>query len=142
MNEILTGSTYSTCINMVKAVINNKEIFNWKFETLYKALSPIFESIVQIIEKKRNDFGKDAERFGQALCFESSVAILESASLEHLILDLPLVTRYVAGEAAVAYSLRGIVDALDTEHKIKRIARAYLAGLTYLILKNPPSPEL
>ena len=67
------------------------------------------------------------------------MAILESARLEHLILDIPLVTRYIAGEAAVAYSLRGIVDALDVEHKIRRIARAYHAGLTYLILRNPPN---
>jgi hypothetical protein len=119
---------------MVRAIIINKSLSSWEPENLSNTLLPIFKSIIQTIETKRSDLGKNAERFAQALCFESAVSILESAKLEHLILDLPLITRYIAGEAAVAYSIRGIVDALDEEHKIKRIAAAYLAGLTYLIL--------
>ncbi|MFW9849586.1 MAG: hypothetical protein ACFFF4_10605 [Candidatus Thorarchaeota archaeon] len=140
MSELYAGSTYSACIDMVRKMIMNKQIAYSAPDILSKALSPIFLSIIQIIESKRQDLGIDAERFAQTLCFESSVSILESASLEHLILDLPLITRFIAGEAAVAYSIRGIVDALDEEHKVKRIAGAYLAALTYLIL-NAQIPQ-
>jgi hypothetical protein len=50
------------------------------------------------------------------------------------LLDLLLASRFIAGEAAVAYSMSGVVDVLDKEHQIRRIASAFLGGLTYLLM--------
>ena len=103
---------------------------------LSKMLKPIFEAIVGIIHRNLGALGDDADEFTETLCYETSFKILECVNLEHVLLDLLLVSRYIAGEAAVAYSMSGVVDVLDEEHQIKRIAAAFLGGLLYLLMLN------
>lgn len=101
-----------------------------------KILRPVFEAVVGVIHESRDVLGDDADEFAEALCLETCFRILESMDMEHVLLDLLLVSRYIAGEAAVAYSMSGVADLLNQEHRIKRIAAAFLGGLSYLLMLN------
>ncbi|MHA1904857.1 MAG: hypothetical protein ACW968_14070 [Candidatus Thorarchaeota archaeon] len=97
-------------------------------------LKPVFEAVVGIIHENLDALGDDADEFTETLCYETCFKILECVNLEHELLDLLQVSRYIAGESAVAYSMSGVVDVLDEEHQIKRIAAAFLGGLLYLLM--------
>ena len=127
---------YAVSLRTLKATFSQPQVQGWEFDQLVSMLTPIFNLISRAVERKRDVIGEDAEEFTQALCFDTCVSILESAKLERFILDLPLVSRYIAGEAAVAYSIGGVVDALDPEHKIKRIAAAFMVSLAYLFASD------
>jgi hypothetical protein len=103
---------------------------------LSEILKPVFEAVVGIIHENLDALGDDADEFTDTLCYEACFRILESVNLGHALLDLLLVSRYIAGEAAVVYSMSGVVDVLDEEHQIKRIAAAFLGGLLYLLMLN------
>ncbi|MCK5265402.1 MAG: hypothetical protein KAR03_07325 [Candidatus Thorarchaeota archaeon] len=103
---------------------------------LSSILKPVFEAVVGIIHENQTALGDDADEFADALCFETGFKILEYADLASALMDLLLVSKYIAGEAAVAYSMSGVVDVLDKEHQITRIAAAFLGGLVYLLLSS------
>lgn len=58
---------------------------------------------------------------------------LEDFSLLGYTAILPLIAKFIACQSAVAYSVSGVVDALDSEYRTQRIAGAYLAALLYVI---------
>jgi hypothetical protein len=97
-------------------------------------LKPPFETVVSIIHKNHEALGEEADEFTETLCFETCFKILEMKGISDVLLDLLLVSKYIAGEAAVAYSMSGVVDVLDKEHRIQRIAAAYLGGLIYVMM--------
>ncbi|MHA1959893.1 MAG: hypothetical protein ACW99U_06660 [Candidatus Thorarchaeota archaeon] len=99
-----------------------------------KTLMPVFDAIISIIHENRSALGDDADEFAEALCLETGFRILECSGMAYALLDLLLASRFIAGEAAVAYSMSGVVDVLDKEHQIRRIASAFLGGLTYLLM--------
>lgn len=97
-------------------------------------LKSTFEAAVNIITTNYETLGDDADEFAETLCIETSFRILDSIGMGSLLLELLLVSRYIAGEAAVFYSMSGIVDVLDEENRIIRIAAAFMGGLIYLLL--------
>ncbi|MHA1907808.1 MAG: hypothetical protein ACW98Y_10980 [Candidatus Thorarchaeota archaeon] len=129
---VSTENPYSTSLRELHDIFGQPQKRKMEFDELVSILTPIFDLIARAIESKKDVIGEDTEEFAQALCFDTCVSILDSANLGRLILDLPLVSRYIAGEAAVAYSIGGVVDALDPEHKVKRITAAFMVTLAYL----------
>ncbi len=104
-----------------------------------KLLKHTFEAVVNMIQVNYETLGDDADEFAETLCIETSFRILDSIGMGHLLLDLLLVSKYIAGEAAVSYSISGIVDVLDKENRVIRIAAAFMGGLIYLILNQEVS---
>lgn len=102
-------------------------------DILLALLKPVFVSIADIIHKNEELLHEGIDEFTEALCFETSFRILESTDKHDLLLDLPLVARFVANESSVLYSITGVVDVLDKEHRTKRIAAAHLGALFYLL---------
>ena len=96
-------------------------------------LRPLFQSLIHEIELKHEQFGEDLHEFAEALFFEICIRLLDDLELYQYSLDLPLVSRYIACEAAVSYSMSGVVDALDEEFRTSRIGAAYLGAMLYLI---------
>jgi len=88
---------------------------------------------VEIIQKNASVLDESIDEFTESLCFETSFRILESIEKHDLLIDLPQVARFVANESSVLYSITGVVDVLDTEHRTKRIAAAFLGALFYLL---------
>ena len=68
--------------------------------------------------------------------FETCFQILTFMGGGEFLLDLPWVSRYIAEESVNAYSMMGIFDTLTEEHRVERIAAAYMGGLVYLILQS------
>ncbi|MHA1481383.1 MAG: hypothetical protein ACTSQZ_08180 [Candidatus Thorarchaeota archaeon] len=102
-------------------------------DLLLALLKPVFISIVEIIQKNASVLDESIDEFTESLCFETSFRILESIEKHDLLIDLPQVARFVANESSVLYSITGVVDVLDTEHRTKRIAAAFLGALFYLL---------
>ncbi len=97
-------------------------------------LKPPFQAVVDIIHENLEILGEDADAFAETLSFETCFRILEMNGIGHVLLDLLLVSKYLAGEAAVANSMSGIIDVLDREYRIQRISAAYLGGLIYMMM--------
>lgn len=127
--EITFRTTLSNLRTNLRAspdILNDPDI-------LLTLLKPVFISIVEIIQKNASVLDESIDEFTESLCFETSFRILESIEKHDLLIDLPQVARFVANESSVLYSITGVVDVLDTEHRTKRIAAAFLGALFYLL---------
>jgi len=127
---------YQKSLAHIERELKGKQFRNMVYYELSSILKPVFEAVVGIIHENQTALGNDADEFADALCFETGFKILEYADLASALMDLLLVSKYIAGEAAVAYSMSGVVDVLDKEHQITRIAAAFLGGLVYLLLSS------
>lgn len=127
---------YQNSLAYIERELKKKQFQNLVYYELASILKPVFEAVVGIIHENQSALGDDADEFAEALCFETGFTILEYAEMASNLLDLLLVSKYIAGEAAVAYSISGVVDVLDKEHQITRIAAAFLSGLVYLLLSS------
>lgn len=121
-----TLSNLRTNLRASPDILNDPDI-------LLTLLKPVFISIVEIIQKNASVLDESIDEFTESLCFETSFRILESIEKHDLLIDLPQVARFVANESSVLYSITGVVDVLDTEHRTKRIAAAFLGALFYLL---------
>lgn len=68
--------------------------------------------------------------------FYCSIKFLDSIGMKHLLLDLLLVPRYTAGEAAVTYNVSESVDVLVNENRIRMIETAFMSGVFLLMLNQ------
>lgn len=127
---------YQNRLAYIERELKRKQFQNMVYYEISSLLKPVFDAVVGIIHKNQTALGNDADEFAEALCFETGFMILEYAEMPSALMDLLLVSKYIAGEAAVAYSVSGVVDVLDKEHQITRIAAAFLAGLVYLLLSS------
>ncbi len=121
-----TLSNLRTNLRASPDILNDPDI-------LLTLLKPVFISIVEIIQKNASVLDESIDEFTESLCFETSFRILESIEKHDLLIDLAQVARFVANESSVLYSITGVVDVLDTEHRTKRIAAAFLGALFYLL---------
>ncbi|NHI90674.1 MAG: hypothetical protein EAX87_14230 [Candidatus Thorarchaeota archaeon] len=95
-----------------------------------------FDAIFEVVEGHKNSLADEAEKFAQALCFETAYRILQLLEIGEALIDLPWVSRFIAEESARSDISIGDIDHLDDEHRIRRIVSAYAGGLTYLILQS------
>ncbi|MFW9919690.1 MAG: hypothetical protein ACFFED_08835 [Candidatus Thorarchaeota archaeon] len=125
------------------SILQTENALNWSIEEISHLLRPIFDAIVLTMTNQSSLSTNEVVSFTQTLCFNASSSILDHCGMAYLILDLPLIARYIAGQAAVAYSICGVVDTLDTENKPLRIAAAFNAAVSYLLaskFKKPMKP--
>ncbi len=127
---------YQNSLVYIERELKRKQFQNMVYYELSSLLKPVFEAVVGIIHENQTALGDDADEFAEALCFETGFMILEYVDMASALMDLLLVSKYIAGEAAVSYSVSGVVDVLDKEHQITRIAAAFLGGLVYLLLSS------
>ncbi len=127
---------YKNSLAYIERELKGKQFQNMIYFEMSSILKPVFEAIIGIIHENQTALGDDADEFAEALCFETGFTILEYANMVSSLMDLLMVSKYIAGEAAVAYSVSGVVDVLDKEHQITRIAAAFLGGLVYLLLSS------
>jgi hypothetical protein len=132
---------YQNSLAYIERELKRKQFQNLVYYELSSILKPVFDAIVGIIHENHTALGDDADEFAEALCFETGFMILEYAGMASSLMDLLMVSKYIAGEAAVAYSVSGVVDVLDKEHQITRIAAAFLGGLVYLLLSSTYSMQ-
>ena len=127
---------YQNSLAHIERELKRTYFQNMVYYELSSLLKPAFEAVVGIIHENQTALGDDADEFAESLCFETGFMILEYADMASALMDLLLVSKYIAGEAAVSYSVSGVVDVLDKEHQITRIAAAFLGGLVYLLLSS------
>ncbi len=124
-------SQYQTAISEIKLYfVRGLSPIPFEFAGI---LRPLFQSLIHEIEIKHELLGEDLHEFAEALFFEICIRLLEDLELYQYTLDLPLVSKFIACEAAVSYSISGVVDALDEEFRTSRIGAAYLGAMLYLI---------
>ncbi|MHA1576117.1 MAG: hypothetical protein ACTSU3_02030 [Candidatus Thorarchaeota archaeon] len=126
----------TTLSNVTRNLRSSPDILNDP-EILIALLKPVFVSIAEIIHKNEQVLAEAISEFTEALCYETSFRILESINKHNLLLDLPLVARFVASESSVINSITGVVDVLDPEFRVQRIAAAFLGGLQFLLTAKP-----
>ncbi|MHA2371530.1 MAG: hypothetical protein ACXAEB_00840 [Candidatus Thorarchaeota archaeon] len=107
------------------------------FESLFiPEIDRIFGVTTEVINKYNVGLEDDSDSFTEALCFETSLRILEYMKMEHLLLHLPWISRFIAEEAVNPYTEIAIFDVVSEKHRTERIAAAYKAGLLYLVLQE------
>jgi len=125
-------SHYQTAVNEIKVYFDGD--FSAHPYEIAQSLRPLFRTLIQEIGVKIEQLGDDLHEFAEALFFEICIGILEELDMCEFTMDLPLVSKYIACEAAVSYSMSGVVDALDEEFRTSRIGAAYLGAMLYLIM--------
>lgn len=130
---------YHENIQISKDKLKDNMSLTFTCTELSDCLRPVFDTIITTIEENQKSFGEEAEEFTEALCFQACYTILEGIGRVDLLIDVSLISRFIAGEAAVAYSISGVVDVLDKTHRFKRIAAAFMGSLVYLLLHSKNS---
>jgi hypothetical protein len=100
---------------------------------LSNKLRRLFCLLIEKVEVEREVMQDRIDEFAESACYELSMRFIEDYSLLSYTSMLPLIAKFIACQSAVAYSVSGVVDALDSEYRIQRIAGAYLAALLYVI---------
>ncbi|MHA2230577.1 MAG: hypothetical protein ACXABL_15350 [Candidatus Thorarchaeota archaeon] len=124
---------YLTSLEMKLRVASQTEDFESMF---IREIDRIFGVTTEVINKYTIGLEDDTDAFTEALCFETSLRVLEYMKMEHLLLHLPWISRFIAEEAVNPYTEIAIFDVISEEHRTERIAAAYKAGLLYLILQE------
>ena len=129
---------YLTSLEMKLRVASQTEDFA---STFIPEMDRIFGVTTEVISKYNIGLEGDTDAFTEALCFETALRILEYIKMEHLILHLPWISRFIAEEAVNPYTEIAVFDVVSEEHRTERIAAAYKAGLLYLVLQEKGSTQ-
>jgi hypothetical protein len=93
-----------------------------------------FDALKGLVEANRDSLGEDADRFTEALCFETAQRLLELLGLEEALMDLPWISRFIAEEAARINPAGN--DPADPESRIERITSSFAGGVAYVLIQS------
>ncbi len=122
---------YRSCIQTGLHILETRDgspIFE-----LSNKLRRLFSLLIETVETEREAMHDLIDEFAESACYELSMRFIEDFGLLGYTAMLPLIAKFIACQSAVAYSVSGVVDALDSEYRTRRIAGAYLAALLYVI---------
>ncbi|KXH74324.1 MAG: hypothetical protein AM326_09945 [Candidatus Thorarchaeota archaeon SMTZ-45] len=134
--QITPERRFRIVLSSLKQQVSEDKLEETSSNEVMDQINEAFDAIIGVVESHEKSLGDEAERFAQALCFETAYRILQLLDVGDALMDLPWVSRFVAEESARSDISTGEISNLDDEHRIKRIVSAYAGGLTYLILQN------
>jgi hypothetical protein len=120
----------------LKQSLEDEKLANIQLETIIDQVDEAFDAIEEVVKSHLVSLGDEAERFTQALCFETSYRLIQLLELGEALMDLPWVSRFIAEESARSDISLGDISKLDDEHRIQRIVSAFAGGVTYLIIQS------
>ncbi|MFW9767911.1 MAG: hypothetical protein ACFFF9_08420 [Candidatus Thorarchaeota archaeon] len=133
--DISPERRFGAVLSNLKQSLEEEKLESIDRETIIDQVDNIFDALVEVVESHLDSLGEEAERFTQALCFETSIRLIQLLGLGEALMDLPWVSRFIAEESARTDITEGDLTKLDDEHRIKRIVSAYAGGVTYVILQ-------
>jgi hypothetical protein len=133
--QISPERRFGVVLSSLKQSLEDERLDNIPRETIIDQVDDAFDAILEIVESHLDSLGEESERFTQALCFETSIRLIQLLDLGEALMDLPWVSRFIAEESARTDISDGNLTKLDDEHRIQRIVSGYAGGVTYLILQ-------
>lgn len=133
--QISPERRFGVVLSSLKQSLEDEKLVNIPRETIIDQVDDAFDAILEVVESHLESLGDDAEKFTQALCFETSYRLIQLLDLGEALMDLPWVSRFIAEESARTDISAGDLTKLDDEHRIQRIVSGYAGGVTYLILQ-------
>jgi hypothetical protein len=133
--DISPERKFGVVLSTLKQSLEEEKLENIPRETIIDQVDDTFDAIVEVVESHLDSLGDEAERFTQALCFETSIRLIQLLDLGEALMDIPWVSRFIAEESARTDITDGNLSKLDDEHRVQRIVSAYAGGVTYMILQ-------
>ncbi|MFW9870483.1 MAG: hypothetical protein ACFFEL_12730 [Candidatus Thorarchaeota archaeon] len=127
---------FKVVLSSLKQSLEDEKIERIPQETIIDQVDEAFDAIVEVVESHLDTLGEEAERFTQALCFETSYRLIQLLKIGEALMDLPWVSRFIAEESTRSDITSGDISKLGDEHRIQRIVSSYAGGVTYLILQS------
>ncbi len=127
---------FKVVLSSLKQSLEEKKLGNIPEVTIIDQVEEAFDAIVEVVESHLDSLDDEAERFTQALCFETSYRLIQLLELGDALMNLLWVSRFIAEESARSDISSGDINKLSDAHRIKRIVTAYAGGVTYLILQS------
>jgi hypothetical protein len=93
-----------------------------------------FDALKGLVKANQDALGEDADRFTEALCFETAQRLLELLGLEEALMDLPWISRFIAEEAARINPSEN--DPTHPETRIDRITSSFAGGVAYVLIQS------
>ncbi|MFW9983079.1 MAG: hypothetical protein ACFFE3_14340, partial [Candidatus Thorarchaeota archaeon] len=130
---------FKVVLSSLKQSLEDEKIERISRETIIDQVDEAFDAIVEVVKSHKDTLGEEAERFTQALCFETSYRLIQLLELGEALMDLQWVSRFIAEESARSDISSGNIKNLSDEHRIQRIVSSYAGGVSYLILQSQNS---
>ncbi|MHA1943549.1 MAG: hypothetical protein ACW96M_04045 [Candidatus Thorarchaeota archaeon] len=134
--KITPEHRFKVVLSSLKQSLEDEKLTNISQETIIDQVEDAFDAILEVVKSHLDSLGDQAERFTQALCFETSYRLIQLLELGEALMDLPWVSRFIAEESARSDISLGDISKLDDEHRIQRIVSAFAGGVTYLIIQS------
>ena len=134
--DISPERRFGVVLSTLKQSLEEEKLENIPRETIIDQVGDTFDAIVEVVDSHLDSLGDEAERFTQALCFETSIRLIQLLDLGEAMMDLPWVSRFIAEESARTDITDGDLTKLDDKYRIQRIVSGYAGGVTYLILQH------
>ncbi|MFX1483787.1 MAG: hypothetical protein ACFFCP_11445 [Promethearchaeota archaeon] len=127
---------FKVVLSSLKQSLDDESLERIQQETIIDQVHEAFDAINEVVKGHIDSLGEEAERFTQALCFETSYRLIQLLELGEAMIDLPWVSRFIAEESARSDISAGNIGRLNDTHRVQRIVSAYAGGVTYLILQS------